>query len=248
VRLTDGSLGRASVASDALASHRGAVEQRDGGERYAGAGVRQAVANVNSVLAPAVIGLDPTDQAEVDGWLIEVDGTADKRRLGGNAVLAVSLATCRAAAASRGLPPYRHIAILAGITRPTVPLPMVSVAGGVRAAAGSDIRELFVIPTAATSFGEAMEHVSAVQAIAAGLRRPARRAEDRLRWVAEAIAGGNVDAEIGIDVSAARLLTPDARYRLPSEDRVLDTVEMVDLLVAWSAAAPIASIQEAGGS
>jgi enolase len=124
VWLTDGTLGRASVPSGASTGAHEAVELRDGDPTwYGGLGVRRAVANVHEVIAPAVGGVRAADQAHLDGLLVELDGTPDKSRLGANAVLSVSLATCRAAAVSGGQPLFGHIATLAGVSKPAVPLP-----------------------------------------------------------------------------------------------------------------------------
>ena len=244
VWLVDGSLGRAAVPACAGDGASQASELRDGGERQGGAGVRLAVANVNSVLAPAVVGLDAMDQEEVDGWLVEVDGTVDGSRLGANSLLAVSLATCRAAAASRGVPAYRHVAALAGVTQPTLPLPLAGVLDPARHARGRlDIRDVLAVPTGARSFAEALDHLAAILAALAVQPRLASN-EDALDWLAEAIDRAGVQAGIALDLEARRLATPDGRYRLPSQDRTLEAAELVDLLRDWARRWPVVSIED----
>ena len=155
VRLSDGIIGRASVASGASTGSREAIELRDGDtHRYAGKGVAQAVANVNRTLAPALCGADPADQSGLDARLCALDGTENKARLGANALLGVSLATARAAAASAGVPLFRHLAH--GET-PLLPVPMFNVLnGGVHADNNVDIQEFMIAPVGAPSFREAL--------------------------------------------------------------------------------------------
>lgn len=130
VALAGGALGRASVPSGASTGRHEAVELRDGDpRRYRGLGVLRAVENVAHEIAPALLNRSADDQHAVDDVMVALDGTGRKARLGANATLAVSLATCRAAAIGRGIPLYRHIADLAGVT-PTIPLPMVNIIGG----------------------------------------------------------------------------------------------------------------------
>jgi enolase len=154
VRLVSGALGRAAVPSGASTGQFEAVELRDGGEAYGGKGVKQAVANVNGEIADAARGHDASDQAGLDRLLIELDGTPNKGRLGANAILGVSLATAKAAAAERGLPLYRHLGS-DGAT--TLPVPMMNVInGGVHADNTIDLQEFMVVPLEAGSFSEAL--------------------------------------------------------------------------------------------
>ncbi len=155
VILDDGSFGRALVPSGASTGAREAIELRDGdAARYMGKGVRKAVSNVNGEIAAAVAGLDARDQAAVDGRMIELDGTENKGRLGANALLAVSLATAQAAAASRKLPLFRH---LGGDQACTLPVPMMNVInGGAHADNSVDIQEFMILPVGAPSFSEAL--------------------------------------------------------------------------------------------
>src|SRR5215212_5234178 len=155
VVLADGVIGRASVPSGASTGENEAVELRDGDKkRYGGKGVLQAVRNVNEVIAPELQGLDALDQAEVDRALIELDGTPNKSKLGANALLAVSMATARAAATQLELPLYRY---LGGPNARTLPVPMMNIInGGAHADNNVDFQEFMVVPAGAASFHEAL--------------------------------------------------------------------------------------------
>ena len=152
-----GVLSRASVPSGASTGAYEAVELRDGGERYMGKGVLAAVKNVNDVLGPALVGMDPTDQGAIDAKMIELDGTPNKGTYGANAVLGVSLAASKAGAEAKGVPLYRHYADLAGNTELMMPVPCFNVInGGSHAGNKLPFQEYFVIPTGASSFAEGM--------------------------------------------------------------------------------------------
>jgi enolase 1/2/3 len=154
VRLESGAFGRAAVPSGASTGRFEAVELRDDGEAYGGKGVTRAVANVDGEIAAAVSGLDASDQASLDERLVDLDGTPNKGRLGANALLGVSLAAAKAAAAERGVPLYRH---LGGEQATTLPVPMMNVInGGVHAANSIDLQEFMVVPAGADSFAEAL--------------------------------------------------------------------------------------------
>ena len=154
VRLDTGALGRATVPSGASTGVHEAVELRDGGEPYGGKGVTKAVANVDGEIAEAVRGRDPFDQAGLDRALIELDGTPNKGRLGANAILGVSLATAKAAAAERAVSLF---ALLGGDAAVTLPVPMLNVInGGVHADNSIDLQEFMVVPAGADSFSEAL--------------------------------------------------------------------------------------------
>ena len=155
VVLEDGSFGRAMVPSGASTGAYEAVELRDGDKgRYLGKGVRKAVDNVNEVIAPELIGWDGYDQPGIDMMMIELDGTANKGKLGANAILAVSLAVAKAAAASVGLPLYRYVG---GVNGKTLPVPMLNILnGGEHADNNMDIQEFMVMPTGAKTFKEAI--------------------------------------------------------------------------------------------
>jgi len=155
--VADGVLSRASVPSGASTGAYEAVELRDKGERFMGKGVGQAVANVNDIIAPKLIGMDPKDQAGIDGLMNELDGTENKGKLGANAVLGVSLAAAKAGAADKGVPLYQHFADLAGNTKLMMPVPCFNVInGGSHAGNKLAFQEYFVIPTGAETFQEGM--------------------------------------------------------------------------------------------
>ncbi len=154
MRLDSGALGRAAVPSGASTGVHEAVELRDGGEAYSGKGVAKAVGNVGGEIAETVRGRDPFDQAGLDRALIERDGTPNKGRLGANAILGVSLAVAKAAAAEAGISLFRH---LGGDDAATLPVPMLNVInGGVHADNSIDLQEFMVVPAGAASFAEAL--------------------------------------------------------------------------------------------
>ncbi|MBL8859989.1 MAG: phosphopyruvate hydratase [Planctomycetes bacterium] len=154
VTLESGIAGRACVPSGASTGAHEAHELRDGGKRYLGKGVQKAVANVNDEIGSELIGLDGSDQAEIDGALIALDGTPNKKRLGANAILGVSLATARAAADEAGLPLYRYIG---GAAANTLPVPMMNILnGGQHADNNVDIQEFMVMPFGAPNFAEGL--------------------------------------------------------------------------------------------
>ncbi len=152
VRLAGGAFGRAAVPSGASTGSREAIELRDGGSRYKGKGVQRAVGHVNTVLAPALRGLQATDQRALDDRLRQIDGTDNKGRLGANAILGISMAVARAAAAAHRTPLYRY---LGGGT--TLPVPLLNVLnGGAHADNSVDLQEFMIAPIGASSFAEAM--------------------------------------------------------------------------------------------
>lgn len=164
IRLGGGAFGRASVPSGASTGAAEALELRDGGADFMGRGVMRAVQNVNEIIAPEIIGMDATAQREIDARMCKIDGTANKSRLGANAILAVSLAVARAAACARGVPLYKHIATLADVQNPCVlPRPMMNIInGGVHADNGLDAQEFMIIPVGAKSEFDAIRMGNAV--------------------------------------------------------------------------------------
>lgn len=161
VVLTDGSLGRAAVPSGASTGAFEAVELRDGDKgRYLGNGVLKAVNNVNTEIAKTLIGMDATNQTEIDRKMIELDGTPNKGKLGANAILGASLAVAKAAAASLKQPLYRY---LGGVNAKTLPVPMMNIInGGQHADSSLNIQEFMIMPVGAKSFSEALEHSATV--------------------------------------------------------------------------------------
>jgi enolase 1/2/3 len=157
--LADGSMGRADVPAGRSTGTYEAREIRDGGVRYGGHGVRGAVANVNETIGPAIVGRPADHQRELDGFLVELDGTADRSGLGANALVGVSLAAARASALSAELPLYRYVCSDAHV----MPVPLVNLINGGRHAAGElEFQEFIVIPVEAASFGEALAESSEV--------------------------------------------------------------------------------------
>jgi enolase len=225
------------------------------------------VANVGGVIAAAVAGIDAADQREVDARLIELDGTDRLERLGANAVLGVSLAACRAAAAHRCQPLHAHIAALAGTAAPTMPMPMVNIlSGGLHAGRGMDVQDFLVVPASAQSVGEAIEVVGRVRDAATrlmqrrgmptlladegGLSPGLASGRDALRLLVESIEEAGLrpgaDAVIAIDVAATSLWDRAAGvYRLAREGRTATSDEMLDLAARWVDEFPVVSIEDA---
>jgi enolase len=160
VRLDNGIRTQAKVPSGASTGENEALELRDGGSRYLGKGVLKAVANVQDVIQPALIGLDPLDQALIDNTMCRLDGTPNKSKLGANAILAVSMAVARAGAAVCGLPLYRY---LGGVTAASIPMPMLNIInGGAHAGNNLDFQEFMIMPVGGPTFKEAIRIASEV--------------------------------------------------------------------------------------
>jgi enolase len=254
--------GTAIVPSGASTGVHEAVELRDGdGKRYGGKGVLKAVQNVNLDLAHAVIGLDVLDQAGIDQSMIELDRTDNKGRLGANAILGVSLAAARAAAASTGQPLYRY---LGGTQARLLPLPMANVLnGGAHADNNVDLQEFMVCPVGPATFADAIRAVAEVYhalkkvlherklttAVGdeGGFAPQLDSNEEALRLLVEAI--GKAGYEAGRDVAialdpAASEFFRDGRYELAGEGRTLEAAELVDLYAQWVERYPIVSIED----
>ena len=261
VELDSGASGRAMVPSGASTGAFEAAELRDGGTRLRGRGVLGAVANASGELAEAVRGLDAIDQRAVDGALIDADGTDGKGRLGANAILGVSLATARAAAAELEIPLWRHVG---GANAHVLPLPMMNVInGGAHADNNVDFQEFMVVPVGAASYSEALvwgvdiyHELAAVlraRGLSTGLGDEGGFAPD-LRSNSEAVAllaeatervGLAVGDEIAfaLDVASTEFFA-DGCYVLSSEDRTLDSGEMVAELVRLCDDYPIVSVED----
>jgi len=259
--LADGSTGRAAVPSGASTGKYEAVELRDGDRsRYNGKGVLKAVANVNGAISAAIAGQPAEKQEEVDRRLIELDGTADKSRLGANALLGASLAVAYAAAASRRLPLYRYLS--SGPV--TLPVPMMNILNGGRHAAGStDFQEFMVVPAGARSFRHALQMGAEVyHALKKVLRErglntgvgdeggfapslPANKDALELILLAMAKAGyrPGKDCFIALDPASSEFYR-EGSYMLEREGRKLTTDEMVDYYVKWVEAYPIISLED----
>lgn len=261
VTLESGVKGRAIVPSGASTGTHEALELRDGGERYLGKGVQKAVQHVNEDIAKAVVGLDASNQTEVDGTMLSLDGTPNKSKLGGNAVLAVSLATARAAANALGVPLYRY---LGGNNAKTLPVPMMNVInGGAHADNSVDFQEFMVMPTGAPTFREALrygaETFHSLKKVLAkrgyntnvgdegGFAPNLKSNEEALEVLLEAIEKAGFEAGKDIKIAldpAVTELYKDGKYHLESEGRVLSTAEMIDFWADWSERYPIVSIED----
>jgi enolase len=263
VFLTSGAMGRAAVPSGASTGAYEAVELRDGDKkRYGGKGVLTAVENVNDEIAEVLVGMDPLDQVGIDMLMVEVDGTANKGRLGANAILGVSLAVARAAAEDLGLPLYRY---LGGPNARTLPVPMMNVLNGGKHAEGSsvDMQEFMIMPVGTGTFSEGLrqgteifhalkkvlhERGLATQVGDEGGYAPNLESnEDAVQLVLKAIdrAGykAGEDVVIALDPAATELYE-DGSYHLAGEGRTLSSDEMVAFWTEWLERYPIVSIED----
>jgi enolase len=261
VLLDSGARGRAIAPSGASTGIREAVELRDGGDRFSGKGVLQAVANVNGEIADAVCGLDALDQRAVDLTMIDLDGTPDKARLGANALLAVSLASAKAVADDLEIPLYRSIG---GSNAHALPVPMLNVLnGGAHANNSVDFQEFMLMPVGAASFSEALrwgtETYHALRTMLAergmstavgdegGFAPDLAQNEDAVKLLLEAIerAGRVPGEEIALALDPATSeLWDDGNYVLPGEGRTLSPAELVDYWVELADRYPIVSIED----
>ncbi|QFP75392.1 phosphopyruvate hydratase [Deinococcus sp. AJ005] len=261
VHLDSGYVGRAIVPSGASTGTHEALELRDGGSRYGGKGVQKAVKNVNEALGPAVVGLDASDQGAVDAAMMELDGTPNKGNMGGNAILAVSLATARAAAEELGVPLYRY---LGGSNAKTLPVPMMNlINGGMHADNSVDFQEFMVMPVGAPSFREALrygtETFHSLKKVLSGrgyntnvgdeggFAPDLKSNEEALEVLLEAIEKAGYEAGKDICIAldpAVTELYKDGKYHLESEGRVLSTAELVDFWADWASRYPIVSIED----
>ena len=262
VLLEGGALGRAAVPSGASTGSHEAVERRDDDpDRYRGRGVLQAVESVNGEIADALVGQDASDQAAIDDSLIALDGTAQKSRLGANALLAVSMASAHAVADAAAEPLYRSIG---GADAVTLPVPLANILnGGAHADNGADFQEFMVAPVGAQRFADGLRMVVEVyHSLAAALRSqglatglgdeggfaPALPSnESALDLIIEAIR--TVGYEPGRDIAialdpAASELWSEGRYKLHTEGRSLDSDEMVALWRDWCERYPVVSIED----
>ena len=256
--------GSAIVPSGASVGRSEATELRDADPgRWAGKGVLHAVRNVNEIIGPALKGRTP-DVLEVDEALAELDGTENKSRLGANAILAVSLANARAIATARNIPLYALIAELSCTTDPILPLPMVNIiSGGLHADGNLDMQDFLAIPIGAKSFRQAMDYIgkiyhatriqlkergySTLLADEGGFGPNLPNHEDALKVLSEVIKLTNLSGEvgIGIDVAASHFYNAgEKKYHLKSENRIINSEGLVDLLVGWFEEYPVASIED----
>lgn len=266
VTLASGATGRAIAPSGASTGSREALDRRDGGNRLGGYGVNGALAAVNGEIAGRLKGMDAADQAAIDAALIALDGTPQKTRLGGNAIVATSSAVAWAAAADRKIPLWQHLRQVAGLdpSIPHIPAPMIQIFGGGRHAGNRiDIQDYLILAVGAKSFTEATEQIAEVYMAASkamaqkgklngvadegGVWPDFAANEDGLELLTRAIeAAGLVpgrDIGIALDIAATSFYA-DGTYRLALEGRELSTLEMIELLETWVRAYPIVSLED----
>ena len=268
VLLEDGSFGRASVPSGASTGIYEACELRDGDStRYLGKGVSKAVHNVNSEIADALVGKNAMDQTGIDQTLIELDGTPNKSRLGANAILGVSLACAKAAAASQGISLYRY---LGGINAKTLPVPMMNILnGGAHASNNVDIQEFMIMPVSAPSWKEALRRCAEVfhtlksvlkeKGVPAagvgdegGYAPNLKKDEDALAIIVEAIEKAGyqpgVDFMIAIDAASSEWYEEETGlYHLPKSGKRLSKQKLVNMWKRFAEKYPIISLEDGMG-
>ncbi len=261
IDLSDGAAGRAIAPAGASRGSRESVEKRDGGSRLGGLDVRGALDGILTEIAPALMGADPFDQAGVDRALVELDGTENLSRLGGNALTAVSLAVLHAAAASRRVPLWRH---LAGDGPALIPLPEIQIfGGGAHAGRRTDVQDFMIVAPRAKTFAEALEIAAEVYHAAGRImaeRDLLQGVADEGGWwpafssneqaldtlilaIEQARLTPGDDVAISLDVAASEL-GRGGFYRLGLEKRELDRDGLAELLLGWCARYPIVSIED----
>jgi enolase len=261
VRLISGVEAAAAVPSGASTGAHEAAELRDGDSRYLGKGVAQAVANVNTVIAPEITGFDAADQIGLDAALIELDGTPNKSKLGANAILAVSLACARAVAATYDMPLYRY---LGGVSARTLPVPMMNVInGGKHADNNVDMQEFMLAPVGFDSFHEALRagvetfhHLKKVLSSKGyntnvgdegGFAPDLKSNQEAIEVLLQAIekAGYTPGEQIALALDpAATEFFKDGKYHLEAEGKALEPQAMIDYWADWFERYPIISIED----
>jgi enolase len=262
VVLSDGTKQSAIVPSGASTGKREALELRDGGDRFMGKGVLQAVENVNTKISDELIGLSPFNQAEIDATMKDIDGTDNYSNLGANAVLGVSMATARAAAASLKIPLYRY---LGGANAMTMPVPMLNIInGGEHANNSVDFQEYMVMPVGFENFNDGLRASAEVyhnlKKIIDGMGESTavgdeggfapnlKSNEEPITVIMEAIekAGYKPGEQIciALDVAASELVNDEGKYVLKSENRELTSEEMVEYYANLCDKYPIVSIED----
>jgi enolase len=261
LRLEDGSFGRAGVPSGASTGVHEAVELRDGGKRYGGKGVEKAVAAVNGELFDALCGMEAEDQIRLDKAMCALDGTPNKARLGANAILGVSLAAAKAAAAAANLPLYRYIG---GAKANLLPVPMMNVLnGGVHADNPIDFQEFMIVPVGAPNFREALRMGAEVfHTLKKGLKDAGhntnvgdeggfapnlKSADEALSFIVKAIEKAGYkpgqDVYLALDPASSEFFE-NGKYVLKGEGRTLDPAGMVKVYEDLCARYPIFSIED----
>ncbi|GFN33719.1 phosphopyruvate hydratase [Paenibacillus xylaniclasticus] len=262
VTLESGGKGRAIVPSGASTGAYEAVELRDGDKsRYLGKGVIKAVDNVNSIIAPEIIGLDALDQVAIDRKMIELDGTENKGKLGANAILAVSMAVARAAADALDVSLYTY---LGGFNAKTLPVPMMNIVnGGAHADNNVDVQEFMVLPVGAPTFKEALrigaeifhnlksvlkdKGLNTAVGDEGGFAPNLSSNEEAITTIIAAIERAGykpgVDVFLGMDVASTEFYK-DGKYHLEGEGKSFTSAEFVDLLASWVEKYPIITIED----
>ncbi|QTB53398.1 phosphopyruvate hydratase [Burkholderia pseudomallei] len=261
VVLADGSTGRGIAPAGASRGKFEAIDLRDGGDRFGGLDVQLAIGAVRREIAPTLIGMDSPDQAAIDGAMIELDGTPNKSRLGGNAIVAVSLAVAHASAMHAGMPLWRYLSQGRSVR---LPLPEIQIfGGGAHAGRRIDIQDLMVVAPAARSFAQALEMTAEVYSAAGKLLQARGRSagvadegghwpafdsnEEALEMLVKSIeAAGFVpgsDVAISLDIAASEF-GANGKYRLGLEKRELDSDGLCELMIDWCARYPIVSIED----
>ena len=268
VTLENGILGRAAVPSGASTGSHEAIELRDGGDLYGGKSVLNAIAHVNDELSEALVGMEVTNQTDIDQKMIDLDGTKNKGRLGANAILAVSLACAKAAALAKGKPLYAYVATLAGNSKLVLPLPMMNIINGGKHAAGStDIQEFMIMPVGAANFSDCIRMGAEIfQALGKVLKSkgyattvgdeggyaPAVKNgnAEALELISEAVASAGYklgeDVVLALDVASSELIQ-DGKYALATESKQLSSEEMVAFYEDLVNRFPIVSIEDGLG-
>ena len=261
VRLENGAFGRAAVPSGASTGAHEAHELRDGGSRYSGKGVSRAVESVWGEIFDAIGGMDAEDQARIDALLCSLDGTPNKARLGANAILGVSLAVARAAAAASSLPLYRYVG---GLTARILPVPLMNVLnGGIHADNPIDFQEFMIVPTGFPRFSDALRAGAEIfQSLKkqlsdaslntnvgdeGGFAPALKSADEALSFIMRAIekAGYRPGDDVGLALDPASTEFFDrGRYLLEGEDKVLEPAGMVEFYRDLCARFPIVSIED----
>jgi enolase len=261
ILLESGAMGRAIVPSGASTGEHEAVELRDGGKRFLGKGVLQAVANVNSEIRDTVIGLNCLDQRALDNKLISLDGTENKSRLGANAILGVSLAVARAASSARNLPLYKSIGSADAVT---LPVPMMNVLnGGVHADNNIDLQEFMIMPIGASRFSEGLQWgvetyhtlksllrakgLSTAVGDEGGFAPNLANNEEAIEFLVDAITRAGfkpgVDIAIALDPAMSELYK-DSRYHMAGENKIFTNDELAEWWVSLVDQYPIVSIED----
>lgn len=261
VKLSNGVVGRAAVPSGASTGIFEALELRDGDKHYYnGKSVKKAVDNVNNIIAPELIGEKASHQKEIDTFMIDMDGTENKSKLGANAILGVSLACAKAASLAYAMPLYRY---LGGINALTLPVPMMNIInGGAHADNNIDFQEFMIAPVGAENFQHAIQMGAEVfhslksvlkgKGLATsvgdegGFAPNLKSNEEGIEVILEGInkAGYNTDqVKICLDVASSEFYE-DGLYKLAGENKVFNSEEMVDFLTSWQEKYPIISIED----